>query len=207
MLKVHAAREPGPKYRALGMAQHLEEEREYQGDFMKYLVMTLALLASVVACRNGSDNGNDQIASVPYAPSANCLSNTGYDASRWNPYAGAGYFPYPGYSGYNNGYNGINGGFYGAAGICGCPAGTIPVCDNYAGLGCAPDPRGYGQNYPYWNWQQQNQGYGFQYQGFGYMNSNNSCYAGVAQTCRVGSYDCGYGHCYPTSQDFGICVQ
>ncbi len=93
-------------------------------------------------------------------------------------------------------------------GFCGCPAGTVPTCDNSAGMACVSANHLQNVQYRAWgfdpiatNWNQL---------GWGSLSTANSCHQGMAQACQVGSLQCGYGAvCMPTmnGSPMGVCVR
>ncbi len=176
---------------------------------MKKLILILAVGFGLTACdpsqnKNQNSDPNSHWATVPTAQS--CLNNS-YNPQNWNPYQQYGFSPY-GSSYPGGGYNP-----YSNEGFCGCQMGTVPVCDGSYGMGCVANQQLQGYNYLAWGYSGQGdfslRGYG----SLGYYNDFSqpkNCYSSVAQTCRVGTYDCGgYGGCAQTTpgNPIGICVR
>lgn len=93
-------------------------------------------------------------------------------------------------------------------GFCGCPAGTVPTCDNSAGLACVNAQ--HINNMPYRAWGFDPVATNWNQLGWGQIPTQNSCHQGMAQACRVGTVSCGYGAvCMPTMNNspMGVCVR
>lgn len=197
------------------------------------LLMCLAAVVAVTACGKKENQGNagETIATVPQ-PSQRCLDT--FSQSAWTPYSNYGFMPYQGYG--SQGYGGtgvyVGGGFgfhgqYGyqngpattpmsspwpawtpQRGFCGCPSGTVPTCDNSAGMACVNAH--HLNNVQYRAWGFDPIGTSWNQIGWGSLPTQNSCYQGMAQACQVGSLQCGYGAvCMPTTQNspIGVCVR
>lgn len=180
---------------------------------------------------NGAGGSGDTIATVPQ-PSQRCLDT--FSQQAWLPYQQHGFFPYQSYSGYAGsaqaGYY-IGGGFGARAnvypphrphgplttpypawtpqrGFCGCPNGTIPICDNSAGLACVN--QNHLHNMPYRSWGFDPIATNWNQLGWGSLPTQNSCYQGVAQSCHIGTQQCGFGAiCMATvaNSPIGVCVR
>ncbi|MCM2281550.1 MAG: hypothetical protein NDI61_06860 [Bdellovibrionaceae bacterium] len=200
---------------------------------MKAFVPSLVLLViatTLVACgkndKSGENSSGGTVATLPQ-PSQRCLDT--FSTQAWSPYRQYGFFPYDTYTAYAEAGIHMQ---YGHSyqyqfgypsqpymsspypawtpqrGFCGCPAGTVPVCDNSAGMACVS--QGHLNNMPYRTWGFDPIQSNWNQSGWGQMYAQNSCYQSIAQSCQVGSLQCGPGAlCMATvaGSPIGICVR
>ncbi len=182
-----------------------------------------SLVTATVGCGEKKTLENGTIAVTPLSePSATCGRGMSSGGAYSQGYSNIGFQPYGAQSQYPYGPS------YPTAqtGFCGCPADYQPTCDMQYGMTCAP-VRGM-QNFEVARWQLQGGG-SFSFSGFsGYAGYENvqvgggfpqpgfpqpgypkNCSSQVAQTCMVGSSQCGMGRCAPMAagSNIGICVR
>lgn len=194
-------------------------------------LVACALLTTAAGCgeKKTIENGGT-VAVTPLAqPGATCSSGAAYGGVYPEAYTNIGFQPYGQQARYPRGVQ-----YHSQSGFCGCPSGYQPTCDMQYGMTCVP-VMGL-QNYEVAYWQLQNGGFVFNgfsgYAGYGNVYANQypgaygyggggyvppqqpyasaqTCGSQVAQTCNVGTSQCGMGRCAPLSAGsaIGICVR
>jgi len=180
----------------------------------RFQLQTFFVLAFVAALTVGCGKDEKQNSNVVATSGSQQLSNACLNHSQhqgWGSLAGYGFY---GYAPHSGGYS-----YYPNQGFCGCPAGTVPVCDANRGMGCMQT--GY---YPaqYATWQfnpNQNSWAWFGFHSYGYSSYGSGslpgtgCFQQVARTCVVDAWgrstDCGFGSsCLANpGSPFGVCVR
>lgn len=183
------------------------------------LILFAAFSFSCQKDKSSNDNNNNGGAAV--VPGISCMDGTtncngqaysqyqGFQPYGMNPYNYGGYSPY-----WNQNYGQWSQWGNNYAGLCNCPANTIPTYNNYYGLGCVQNT--YFQPtlyfYAYWGWGPNNNQWTNIPQVSNirdYSVQNQSCYSGVVQSCFIDiANSCGAGYvCQPTSggSRLGLC--
>jgi hypothetical protein len=165
---------------------------------MKKLVYVLFALFITACGGSNSGSGGGKVATTPL--DTRCLDGSAYcNSSVYNQYNQYGFSSYPGYYGYGNNLS-----YYSRVGFCNCPAGSIPVYNQWSGLGCVQNTfirpfagfqlywnfgvgAGYGSGYGYGNY-----GYG---SGWGYNQGYQNNWQQISNTTGYGynNYNSGYG--------------
>lgn len=100
----------------------------------KVVFIIFALFVAACGDNGGSNNNNNGY--IATSPLDGCITGNGYcNTNIYNQYYQYGWMTYPGF---RPGYNYINY-FQQYGGACNCPAGTLPVYNSYAGLGCVSE--------------------------------------------------------------------
>lgn len=210
-----------------------------QKNFFLILIFALSALFLFSCQKNSSDNNTNPQPVYPYGngqpypqpnganngaviPGISCMNGSANcNSQQYSTYPG--FYPYPvnpytygGYTNYwNQNYHGYSNWNHNYAGLCNCPAGTVPTYNNYYGLGCVQNtyfqPTLY--YYGYFGWGPNNNQWVNIPQVSNladYSVQNQSCYSGIVQSCYIDVLNsCSNGYtCQPTSggSRLGLCI-